>query len=150
MYTDDMTVFVRYLDSITHLLNMLEKFQINTSKTDALWLNFGKTDKTQLSISIIHKILFVHQAISFHTKLNFDGKLGNMENVLNTCQCRKLTLIGRINMVKTLVLSKLIFNTSTLYVPPHVIGKTNKLIFNFIWGGKSPKIKKKQKSQWWS
>lgn len=60
MYTDDMTVFVRNLDSITHLLNMLKKFQINTSKTDALWLNFGKTDKTLLSISIIYKILFVH------------------------------------------------------------------------------------------
>ena len=38
----------------------------------------------------------------FSYKLNFDGKLGNMGNVLNTCQCRKLTLIGRINMVKTL------------------------------------------------
>ena len=60
MYTDDMTVFVRNLDSIMHLLNMLKKFQINTSKTDALWLNFGKTDKTLLSISIIYKILFVH------------------------------------------------------------------------------------------
>ena len=73
MYEDDTTVFVRDLDSITHLLNMLEKFasisglQVNTSETDALWLAFGKTDKTLLSISIIHKILFVHWAFSSHT-----------------------------------------------------------------------------------
>ena len=59
-----------------------------------------------------------------------------MENVLNTCQRRKLNLIGRINM------SKLIFNASNLYVPPHLIGKTNKLIFNFIWEASRQKLKK--------
>ena len=44
MYAVDTTVFVHDLDSITHSLNMLEKLasisglQINTSKTEALWL----------------------------------------------------------------------------------------------------------------
>ena len=41
-------------------------------------------------------------------KLNLDDKLRNMERVLNVWKCRKLTLIGRINIVKTLALSKLI------------------------------------------
>ena len=65
-----------------------------------------------------------------------------MEKVLNAWKCRKLTLVGRINIVKTLALSKLIFNASNLYVPPHFIDKVNNLIFNFIWEGKPPKIKK--------
>ena len=73
-------------------------------------------------------------------KLNFDDKIRNMEKVLNVWKCRKLTLIGRINIVKTLALSKLIFNASNLYV--HVVDETNKLIFNFIWEGKPPKIKR--------
>ena len=48
MYADDTTVFVRDLDSITHLLNILKKFaslsglQINTSNTEALWLGLWK------------------------------------------------------------------------------------------------------------
>ena len=48
MYADDTIVFVCDLDSITHLLNLLEKFasisglQINTSKTEALWLGLWK------------------------------------------------------------------------------------------------------------
>ena len=77
-------------------------------------------------------------------KLNFGDKLCSMEKVLNAWKCRKLTLIGRINIAKTLALSKLIFNASNLYVPPHVIDEANvnKLIFNFIWEGKPPKIKK--------
>lgn len=75
-------------------------------------------------------------------KLNFDDKLRNIEKVLNNWKCRKLTLIGRINILKTLALSKLIFNASNLYVPPHVIDEANTLIFNFIWEGKPPNIKK--------
>ena len=48
MYADDTTVFVNDTDSILHLLNMLEKFrsisglQVNTSKTEALWLGCWK------------------------------------------------------------------------------------------------------------
>ena len=76
-------------------------------------------------------------------KLNFDDKVRNMEKVLNTWKRRKLTLIGRINIVKTLALSKLIFNASNLYIRPHVIDEASKLIFNFFWEGKRPKIKKK-------
>ena len=37
---------------------------------------------------------------------------------------------------------KLIFNASNLCVPPHVVDETNNLIFNFIWEGKPPKIKR--------
>ena len=50
--------------------------------------------------------------------------------------------MGRINIVKTLAFSKLILNSSNLYLPPHVIGTANKMIFDFIWEGKPPKIKK--------
>ena len=58
---------------------------------------------------------------------------------------QKTSLIGRINIAKTLALSKLIFNASNLYVPPHVIDEANKLIFNFIWEGKPPKITPKER-----
>ena len=48
MYADDTTVFVSDLNSIGHLLDMLEKFastsglQVNTSKTEAMWLGCWK------------------------------------------------------------------------------------------------------------
>ena len=46
-YADDTTVLVRDLDSVTQFLKHLEKFkqisglEINTSKTEALWLDVG-------------------------------------------------------------------------------------------------------------
>ena len=65
-----------------------------------------------------------------------------MEKVLNIWKNRKLTLIGRINIVKTLGLSKLIFNSSNLTLPLNLSDTINNMIFNCIWDGKPPKIKK--------
>ena len=55
----------------------------------------------------------------------------------------ELTLIGKINIVKTLGLSKLIYCSSLLAVSKSLINRINKIIFSFICEGKPPKIKKK-------
>ena len=154
MYADDTTVFVSDLNSIGHLLDMLEKFastsglQVNTSKTEAMWLGCWK-DRQDIPFNFNwpqEPICALGVFFSYDSpkadKLNFDDKIRNMEKVLNVWKCRKLTLIGRINIVKTLALSKLIFNASNLYVLPHVVDETNKLMLNFIWEGKPPKIKR--------
>ena len=75
-------------------------------------------------------------------KLNFGEKILNLEKTLNTWQRRNLTLCGKINIVKTLGLSKLIYSVSVLPVPDRYIQEINKRIFNFIWAGKPPKIKR--------
>ena len=75
-------------------------------------------------------------------RLNFGEKIRNLEKTLITWQRRNLTLYGRINIVKTLGISKLIFSASVLPVPDHYIQEINKLTFNFIWAGKPPKIKR--------
>ena len=103
MYIDEATVFVRDLDSITHLLNMLEKFgsisalQINTSKTEALWLDLWKDwqytpfnfNYPQDPICELGVFFLIQHARS--GQINFDDKLGSMENALNAWKCRKLT-----------------------------------------------------------
>ena len=50
LYADDTTIFVRDLDSITHLLSLLDKFkdlsglEINTKKTEGMWLGCWKNN----------------------------------------------------------------------------------------------------------
>jgi len=50
--------------------------------------------------------------------------------------------LNKINIVKTLGLSKLIYNTSVLVIPEQLIKEINSIISNFIWDGKPSKIKK--------
>ena len=62
-------------------------------------------------------------------KLNFEEKINNLEKTLNGWKRRKLTLLGRINIVKTLGLSKLIYNASVFPTPKHFVKEINKISF---------------------
>ena len=153
-YADDTTVFVRDFDSVTSLLRVLHAFkehsglEINTTKTEAMWLGEWK-DRTDEPFGFKWPkepinalgVFFSHNQESAN-RLNFGEKILNLEKTLNTWQRRNLTLYGRINIVKTIGLSKLIYSASVLPVPDHYVQEINKLIFNFIWAGKPPKIKR--------
>lgn len=53
---------------------------------------------------------------------------------------RKLTLLARINIVKTSGLSKLIYSASVLTIPKHFVKEINRISFNYTWEGKPAKV----------
>ena len=147
-------MFVRDLDSVTSLLKLLNEFnecsglEINNTKTEAMWLGEWK-DKTDEPFGFKwpkEPINALGVSFSYNhanaDRLNFGEKILSLEKTLNTWKRRNLTLYGKINIVKTLGISKLIYSASVLPVPVHYIQEINKLIFDFIWAGKPPKIKR--------
>ena len=164
-YADDTTVFVRDMESVLELLDFLSGefsslsgLEINTSKTEAMWLGQWKNNQdTPFAFKwpkepILSLGVFFSHNQTDADELNFGAKIRDLENSLHTWKRRKLTLYGKINIVKTLGLSKLIFNASVLYIPHHYIEQINKITFNFIWDGKPAKIKRKtligEKKKW--
>ena len=87
-------------------------------------------------------VQFSYDPVLAH-KLNFEEKVYNLEQTLHSWKRRHLTLIGRINIVKTLGLAKLVYCTSLLTISKPLVDTINKIIFSFIWEGKAPKIKRK-------
>ena len=154
-YADDTTVFVRDLDSVPQLIKLLSEFkdisglEINKHKTEAVWLGSWRNCKEKpfcfkwpldpINALGVHFSYETEKAI----KLNFTDKIRTLEQTLQSWKRRNLTLIGKINIVKTLGLAKLIYNTSLLSIPKHLIDSINKIIFDFIWDGKTAKIKRK-------
>lgn len=55
---------------------------------------------------------------------------------------RDLSILGKINIIKTLALSKLIFICSVMNTPKEFSKEVNKITFDFIWNYKPAKIKK--------
>ena len=74
-------------------------------------------------------------------KINFDEKLAKLKQVLNTWSGRHLTILGRIAIVKSLALAKLVYSCSVLNVPVEFVKEVNNNIFSFIWNFKPDKIK---------
>ena len=70
--------------------------------------------------------------------------MGNKVQLSN--HYRGLTIIkwptGRVNIVKTLAISKLTFICSVLDTPKGFTDEVNNIIFHYIWKYKNPKLKK--------
>ena len=76
-------------------------------------------------------------------KLNLEKKIRQFEICLKQWQHRKLTLMGKVTVVKNFALPKLIFALSSLLNPPKsTIDRIKKIMYSFIWDGKQDKIKR--------
>ena len=65
-------------------------------------------------------------------KISFDERLVKMKKVLNLWPGLGLSLLGRIAIVKTLALSKRVYNCSVLDTRTDFAKEVNKVIFPFI------------------
>ena len=153
-YADDTTIFVQDDQSIINLFNLLDKFErvsglrINQSKSELLWLGSScqRKDKIlnlRLSEEPIYALgIYFSYDLKKANEKNFYEKLGTLKKILNIWSSRDISIYGKINIVKTLALSKLTFVCSVLDTPESFAEEVNKIIFSFIWKYKQPKIKK--------
>ena len=120
--------------------------EINTSKTEGMWLGSCK-DNTSTPFDITWPsepiytlgIYFSYDEVTAFKK-NFEQKLNSMKNILDLWKSRSLTLHGRIIILKSLALSKLVYNTSVLSFPLQFTSSIKSIISQFVWNNQ-PKIK---------
>ena len=76
------------------------------------------------------------------TKRNFFEKLPKLKKILNIWSSRDISIYGRVNIVKTLAISKLTFICSVLDTQKRFTDEVNNIIFDYIWKYKNPKLEK--------
>ena len=152
-YADDTTVLLRDSESVVHLFELLSLFErcsglkINESKSELLWLGSWRHRKDkfldlQLSDVPVYA-LGVHFSYDHDAVLrkNFWDKLTSLKKLFNIWSQRDISVYGKINLVKSLALSKLVFICSVMETPKHFVNEVNKIVLDFIWNHKPPKIK---------
>ena len=76
-------------------------------------------------------------------KLNLDPKIEEFKTCLKQWQHRKLTLLGKVTVIKTYALPKLIYPLSVLQTPTqNTIKLIQDIMHEFLWDKKPAKIKK--------
>ena len=75
--------------------------------------------------------------------INYENKIKDFEKTLKDWNARKLTIYGKICIIKSLALPKLVHLFSALPNPPdEMIQRLEKTCFQFIWNNKNEKIKR--------
>lgn len=159
LFADDTSAFLDGSErSFTEAIHTFDRFsemsglRVNNEKTKVVWIGSRRgcgvkymRDRNFLWDPGIFKVL----GITFSTdtgqisRLNYEGKLLELKKLINVWSKRQLTPIGKITVIKTLLLSKLTyFFINVPDPPPDFLAELEKMFFRFLWDGKPSKIKK--------
>ena len=74
-------------------------------------------------------------------EMNFQKKIDKMTATFNFWQTRNISLLGKMNIVKSLGMSNLVYSLSNTNCSNHLLEKAHKAINQFVWNKKPPRIK---------
>ena len=150
MYADDTTL---YLDgkeeSFRESVNVLVRFasmsgiKIHFDKTSAVWIGSEKDSRIRFLPHLeikwnpaTFKVLGVHFSTNTEIvpSINYEGKLLEIQKLLNAWSKRHLTPLGKIAVIKSLVVSKITYLTMNIPDPTEgFIQELEKMLFDFLW-----------------
>ena len=132
---------------------ILSGLKINFQKTKMIWIGSKKFSKDVYHHSrwkfewnnTNFDLLGIKFSVDLNNMidLNYSPKLNEIKKILNQWKRRKLTPIGKVTVIKTLIVPKLNHLILTLPNPSlEIIKLFEKEIYFFLWGNKVHKIKK--------
>ena len=153
-YADDTCLFLKDIDQVPVAINVVKMF----SNISGLCLNLTKTEG--LCIGSIANVYPLNDAIKWpKTPIRYLGiyigndslacevqnwtlKIEQIQKLTDSWRTRRLTLQGKILILKTLAIPKLVYPASLLPIPGDLVKNVNKILYSFIWG-KTEKVKRK-------
>ena len=155
LFADDLTAFLLNDNSLLKFFELLKSFgecsglKINHDKSEIMLLgdyalsslNHSLFERVKIKASV--KILGIHFTCDYRIKqkMNFDELINSIKDKLRTWRWRDLTIIGRIQIIKTFIIPIFLYRASMICLDKNFVNEANKIIFEFIWKGKD-KIKR--------
>ena len=125
--------------------------KINVDKTSAVWLG-SKSDEMPMCQDLGIRFVKEFTLLGNHFKTslndlqdcNYGRILNDIEKLLKEYAKHNLTILGKITVINTLAIPKLVHVMSVLPNPHRkYIDQMKKLFSKFIWSNKRPKVAKK-------
>ena len=157
-FADDTTILLDGSEkSLQATLNTLEIYghlsslKINTEKTKLICI--GSMKKSPSKVNVNQEMCwgeskFSLLGIQFSVILNdiphinFDIAMTKVKTELKSWKFRLLSPLGRITLLRTLILPKFIHLFSSLPVPLSILVEINIIFYKYLWNGKPDKVKR--------
>ena len=150
IFADDLTAFLKNDKSLRVFLEVVVEFgnctglTINFDRTEILVLGNSAVVPIQgryiANIEIKETVKILGEFFTYNRplrqKLNFTEIIDAIKTKLHFSKWRNLTIMGRIQIVKTFAIPMLMYRAGSICIDKEVITEANKIIFNFIWKGR--------------
>ena len=145
-YADDLTMFVPDLECAQRVFRLLDQFEscsglkVNYPKTVAMWIgSFRQNTETPRGLKWCNSvkalgIVFTYNEVDLLQK-NFYDKLKDIRMQTRLWSCRGLSLYGKVTIIKSLLIPKMLHVFSILPASEDFIKQLNSIIYNFLWKG---------------
>ncbi len=157
LYTDDILLLCRRPSAtIPHILTLIDSFlgvsgyKINWNKSEAMPLSRvcppSIRQGWQFSSGLTYLGIKVTPRLDNIMSINLLPLLHKIELILQNWTKLGLSLLGKINILKMIIVPKINYISSMLplSVPHKALLKYNKAVYNFLWVGKKPYINQKK------
>ena len=147
-YADDTTAVLSDLESDHKLFQLLVKFKelsglkVNSSKTEGLWIGSLKNNemkplgiKWPMEPVKVLGVFFTYDKKLLHLK-NFSEKIDDIKKLINIWSSRGLSIYGKVTLIKSLLIPKIVYTSSLLPTPEHIVKELNQLLYKVLWKGK--------------
>ena len=155
-YADDLIVFLdNRTEYVTGAIKEIQTFtlmsglKMNIDKTKCLPIGkrINSMPPNLEGIEYVEELKILGLTFSRNndnvTKVNIMKKLPSIEKEILQWKRRHLTMIGKITIIKALLLSKLVHIFTALPNPSNnLIAKINTIFYKFIWNGKNDRVKR--------
>ena len=145
-----MTCFLKDIASYHRLVATLQLFSrfsnvhVNNEKMEIFAIGRHCLDQINFPHKIRTSIKILGIVFDYNTssrmKANFDSILKSIKDILNMWKWRGLTLLGKLQIVKSFIIPKVLSKAALITVTGDLIKEINSLIYRFIWKG-NDKIK---------
>ena len=158
-FADDTSIFLDGSEkSFRETISTLDRFssysglKINIDKTNVIWIGCKKNcgtrymrDRNFLWDPGIFKVLGIQLSTAIHNivDLNYKDKIEKLKRIFKLWGKRQLTPLGKITVMKSLIISTITHLLINIPDPPHAfMNDLNKEMYNFLWDGKKNKLRK--------
>ena len=135
-YADDGTLLLNGATDITNALNLIDTFadffglQLNYNKTEAMWVGANRLNYERIgpikwslgeSVLKILGVYFSNYNSASELEMNWNSKIDKITRLIKTWEKRNLSLLGKIQIIKTFLLSQFIYILQALAIPESVL-----------------------------
>ena len=120
------------------------------NKEQVIWIGKKRLSKDKLNVTECldwgkseFRLLGIESSTDIYAmpEINYSKALEKIKINIRKLQTRPLTPLGKITVIKSMLLSRLINLFTSLPTPHSILEDINKVFFHFIWNMKPDKIK---------
>jgi len=153
IFADDMTAFLKDKQSISEFMKLITIYggvsglKLNKKKTEIMCL--GEMPESILEdLDIEKKVntikvlgIFFSYDDNIKEKMNFEETLKSIKKTLNLWKWRGLTLIGKIQIIKTFIIPKFLYRAAMVTTNRRFVKELDKALYDYVWKGRD-KVKR--------